>query len=146
MTNHQFRPVSTVPIGPGGQVMCESFTASVSRQNGFTIVVLAGRVALGEATTILRGVFEELPRNGAQCILLDMRELERIDSAGLAELIHLAAVVHDCGGELFGVWPRRSLLHGLLKETRVAGLIYLFDRREPAVQAAERWVLENSGE
>jgi anti-sigma B factor antagonist len=51
-----------------------------------TVVDMAGRLTLGPGPAELRGVLQEAMAGGARKILLNLRELSFIDSAGLGEL------------------------------------------------------------
>lgn len=91
-----------------------------------------------------RAFLQKLDRDEAQCVVIDLERVLLIDSAGLGELTHLAASLRRSGGALFAIRPQRPFVHDLLVQTKVATLMYLFTWREPALAAAERWVLENS--
>jgi anti-sigma B factor antagonist len=51
-----------------------------------TVVDMVGRLTLGPGPAELRGVLQEAMAGGARKILLNLRELSFIDSAGLGEL------------------------------------------------------------
>jgi anti-anti-sigma regulatory factor len=141
MSKFEFRPISTATLGVTGRIVKESFSVAVSEQNGCTLVELAGRFLLGEATSAIRAVFQELHTLGALCILLDLSDVTHLDSAGLGEIAHLSTITADAGGRIFAVRPRRSYLYSLLLETKVAAQMHLSEWRDPALQAAERWML-----
>ena len=59
-----------------------------SRQvDGVTIVDLNGRIVLGEATTALRELLQNLVNQGQKKILLNLADVSYIDSSGLGALV-----------------------------------------------------------
>ena len=59
-----------------------------SRQvDGVTIVDLNGRIVLGEATTALRELLQNLVSQGQKKILLNLADVSYIDSSGLGALV-----------------------------------------------------------
>ena len=59
-----------------------------SRQvDGVTIVDLNGRIVLGEATTALRELLQNLVTQGQKKILLNLADVSYIDSSGLGALV-----------------------------------------------------------
>ena len=62
-------------------------TASTRFVGGVTIVDLSGRIALGEGSTGLRDLIRNLVKEGIKKILLNLRNVDYIDSSGLGELV-----------------------------------------------------------
>jgi anti-sigma B factor antagonist len=138
MKGLDFKPLST---GEFASLRASTrFGVEVQEAKGCILVVLTGSLTLGEATAALRPVSEGLSKYGGECVLLDMCDTTRIDSAGLGELVHLAAVIERAKGGLVAVRPRRQFLHSLLVETRVATLMEVCESRETAVEAVKRWL------
>jgi anti-sigma B factor antagonist len=54
---------------------------------GVTVLVLAGRVALGEESNKLRTRLKEMLGEGKTRVVLDLAEVKYIDSAGLGTLV-----------------------------------------------------------
>ena len=72
-----------------------------TRQNGdVTIVDMSGRIVLGEESAALRGLVHDLLSREQKKILLNMGNVDYIDSSGLGHLISAFTSVRKEGGEL----------------------------------------------
>jgi len=60
-------------------------TASTRLVGGVTIVDLRGRIVLGEETAGLRDLVHDLIKDGNKKILLNLRDIDYIDSSGLGD-------------------------------------------------------------
>ncbi len=74
--------------------------ASTRQVETVTIVDLSGRIELGEGSSILRNTVKELVGKGQKKILLNLGEVNYIDSAGVGELVSAFTSVRNQGGEL----------------------------------------------
>ncbi len=71
------------------------------RENGgVAIVDFSGRITLGEATGMVRAMVRELADGGQKKILLNLADVDYIDSAGIGELVSVFTTVRNAGGEL----------------------------------------------
>ena len=68
--------------------------------DGVTILDLSGRVTLGEGSGTLRDAVRDLVSKGSNKILLNLGEVDYIDSSGLGELVAAYTAVKNSGGEL----------------------------------------------
>jgi anti-sigma B factor antagonist len=75
-------------------------TASTRLVGGVTIVDLRGRIVLGEGSTGLRDLVQNLVIEGIKRILLNFRDVDYIDSSGLGELVSAFTSLRNQGGEL----------------------------------------------
>jgi anti-sigma B factor antagonist len=75
-------------------------TASTRLVGGVTIVDLSGRIALGEGSAGLRDLVRNLVSEGNKKILLNLRDVDYIDSSGLGELVSAFTSMRSKGGEL----------------------------------------------
>ncbi len=75
-------------------------TASTRLVGGVTIVDLTGRIVLGEGSAGLRDLLRDLVREGIKKILLNLRNVDYIDSSGLGELVSAFTSMRSGGGEL----------------------------------------------
>jgi anti-sigma B factor antagonist len=66
---------------------------TIHEVGGVSVVALEGRIVFGEESNALRVKVKSLIAEGKQKIVLDMKEIEYIDSAGLGMLVaaHLSA-------------------------------------------------------
>src|SRR5690242_11352624 len=75
-------------------------TASTRLVNGVTIVDLSGRIVLGDGSAGLRDLVHNLVSEGKKKILLNLRNVDYIDSSGLGELVSAFTSMRSQGGEL----------------------------------------------
>jgi anti-sigma B factor antagonist len=73
---------------------------STRQVSGVTIVDCSGRMTLGEGSGILKDVVRELLSKGEKKILLNLGEVNHIDSSGIGELFSAFTTVRKEGGEL----------------------------------------------
>ena len=72
-----------------------------SRQvDGVTIVDCSGRITLGEGSVILRDTVRDLLGKGNKKIVLNLQDVNYIDSSGIGELVSAFTTTKNQGGEL----------------------------------------------
>lgn len=74
--------------------------ASTRQVEAVTIVDLSGRIELGEGSSVIRNTVKELLGKGQKKILLNLGDVNYIDSAGVGELVSAFTSVRNQGGEL----------------------------------------------
>ena len=74
-------------------------TASTRHVDGVTIVDLVGRLVVGEGTTGVRDLVLNLIKAGNKKVLLNLRDVDYVDSSGLGELVHAFTSMRTAG------WP-----------------------------------------
>ncbi len=74
-----------------------SINASSRQVDSVTIVDLSGRITLGEATSILREALQDLAGKGQKKILLNLADVNYIDSSGVASLVEAFQVAKRSG-------------------------------------------------
>ena len=77
-----------------------SMTLATRDVSGVTIVDLSGKITLGEGGVTLREEVRKLLANGSKKIVLNLAEVNYIDSSGLGELVSAYTAVKNAGGEL----------------------------------------------
>ena len=75
-------------------------TAKTRLVAGVTIVDFVGRIVLGEACDGVRDLVRNLIKDGNRKILLNLRDVDYVDSAGLGELVKAFTTMRSQGGEL----------------------------------------------
>jgi anti-sigma B factor antagonist len=71
------------------------------RQIGDVMVLdISGRITLGEGNVMLREIVRELAEKGNTQIILNLSEVNYIDSSGLGELVKAHTTFHNKGGHL----------------------------------------------
>jgi anti-sigma B factor antagonist len=68
--------------------------------SGVTIVDLSGKITLGEGGLTLRDEVHKLLATGSKKIILNLADVNYIDSSGLGELVSAYTAVKNAGGEL----------------------------------------------
>ena len=77
-----------------------SMKLSTRQVDGVTILDLHGRITLGEGSVQLREAVKDLLSKGSRKILLNLGDVNYIDSSGIGELVSAYTTVHNQGGEL----------------------------------------------
>ena len=75
-------------------------TANTRIVGSVTIVDVYGRIVLGEGSNGLRDLIRNLIQGGNKKILLNLRDVDYIDSSGLGELVKALTSMRSKGGEL----------------------------------------------
>src|SRR5438552_19176711 len=74
--------------------------SSTRQIDGVTVVDLSGRITLGEGSVILRDTVRDLLSKGSKKILLNLGEVNYIDSSGIGELVSAFTTVRKQDGPL----------------------------------------------
>ena len=77
-----------------------SMTFTTREVSGVTIVDLSGKITLGEGGLTLREEVHKLLAEGKKKIVLNLADVNYIDSSGLGELVSAYTAVKNAGGEL----------------------------------------------
>jgi anti-sigma B factor antagonist len=96
------------------------------------IVDTIGELRLGEGTDILRNVIRELTEQGYRNILLNLRDVRHIDSAGVGELMSCYTSVRNKGGQL-KLMNLSKNVHNLLQITKLYTIFEVEDDEPTAV-------------
>jgi anti-sigma B factor antagonist len=101
-------------------------TSSTRVVGGVTILDLSGRIVLGEASAGVRDLVRNLIKDGNKKILLNLRDVDYIDSSGLGELVNAFTSMRSQGGEL-KLLNLTKRVRALLQITK---LLTIFDIRD----------------
>jgi anti-sigma B factor antagonist len=105
---------------------------STTRQvDGITILDLSGRITLGEGSVQLRDLIRDLVAKGQTKILLNLGDVNYIDSSGIGELVSAFTSVKNQGGEL-KLLNLTKKVHDLLQITK---LYTVFDIKDDEASA-----------
>jgi anti-sigma B factor antagonist len=89
------------------------------RQVGLVAIVdFSGRITLGQESAVLRKTVRELVDHGQRKILLNLADVDYIDSSGIGELISAYTTVRGLNGELKLLQLTRRV-HDILQITRL---------------------------
>lgn len=108
-----------------------SMKASTRKVDVVTVVDLSGRIKEGEDITVLCDTIEDLLGKGRKKILLNLGEVNHIDSSGVAALLRVFTSVRNQGGEL-KLLHLTKMVHDMLQNTN---LYTVFDVRDDEAAA-----------
>ncbi len=111
-----------------------SMTLKTRQVDGITILDLSGRIVLGEGSIQLRDSIKELIAKGQKNILLNLGDVNYIDSSGLGELVSAYTTVKNAGGEL-KLLNLTKKVHDLLQITKLYTVFDIKDDEASAVSA-----------
>jgi len=107
--------------------------ALTSREvDGVTVLELSGRITLGEGSVQLRDAIRDLIGNGQRNILLDLGEVNYIDSSGLGELVSAYTTARNQGASL-KLLKLTKKVHDLLQLTKLYTVFDIYDDEASAV-------------
>ena len=106
-----------------------------TRQSGSVIIIdLSGQIKLGEGTAVLRDAVKDLLGKGQKKILLNLADVNYVDSITVGVLISALSSVRNQGGEL-------KLLHltkkvrTVLEITKLDTVFHILDDETEAIAA-----------
>ncbi len=106
----------------------------LKERGGISLLQLNGRLVDGAGDSELREAVEVLVGSGRGRIILDLSEVNAIDSAGLGELVASERRVRAAGGALKVLHPRERVLR-VLDLAKVLPLFEIFETEEQAVSS-----------
>jgi anti-sigma B factor antagonist len=117
---------------PMGEPRLANLKTSTRQVEGVTILDLSGRITLGEASVVVRDVINNLMSNGNKKILLNLADVNYIDSSGIGVLVSSFTSVRSHGGELKLVNTSKRI-RDLLQITKLYSLFDIKDDEATAV-------------
>ncbi len=102
--------------------------------DGITILDLSGRIVLGEGSVQLRDAVKELLTKGQKHILLNLGEVNYIDSSGIGELVSAFTTVKNQGGDL-KLLNLTKKVHDLLQITKLYTVFDVKDDEATAISS-----------
>ena len=105
----------------------------VRQVGGVTVLDLSGKITLGEASGKLRSAVQEA-LGSSKKILLNLADVNYIDSAGLGELVSAYTTVKNAGGEL-KLLKLTKKVRDLLVITKLLTVFDVKDEEQEAVQS-----------
>ena len=108
-----------------------ALTIASREVDGVTILDLSGRITLGEGSVQLRDAVRDLISKGAKSILLNLGDVNYIDSSGLGELVSAFTTAKNQGGEI-KLLNLTKKVHDLLQLTK---LYTVFDIKDDEASA-----------
>ena len=105
---------------------------STRQIDGVAIVDCSGRITLGEGSVVLRDVVKDLLSKGQKKILLNLGDVNYIDSSGIGELVSAYTTVRNQGGEL-KLLNLTKKVHDLLQITKLYTVFDIKDDEAAAI-------------
>jgi anti-sigma B factor antagonist len=109
-------------------------TANTRRVGGVTIVDISGRIVLGAESAALRGLVCDLLAKGHKKILLNLEDVNYIDSSGLGNLVGAFTTVRKQDGEM-KLLNLTNKVHDLIQITRLYTVFDIMDDETVAVKS-----------
>jgi len=100
-----------------------SLVVKPRRLDDVVILDLSGRITMGEGTVILRDQIQKLLASGDRKFLLNLADVNYIDSSGLGELVTSFTTVRNQGAEL----KLLNLTHRVQDLLQITKLLTVFE-------------------
>jgi anti-sigma B factor antagonist len=126
--------VSPRSLVSGGGGISMSLKMTNSEVEGVSLVALNGRIVLGEESTALREKLKSLIAGGKKKIVLNMAEIDYIDSSGLGALVaaHLSAKNAGASLRLCNLGKK---FHEVMQLTKLLTVFDVYDTEAAAVRS-----------
>ncbi len=111
-----------------------SMKISTRQIDGITIVDCSGRITLGEGSVTLRDTVGQLLSKDQKKILLNLGDVNYIDSSGIGELVSAYTTVRKQGGDL-KLLNLTKKVHDLLQITKLYTVFDVKDDEAVAVKS-----------
>ena len=111
-----------------------SLFATTRENSGITLVDLSGRISLGDGSALLRKTVRDLLEEGRTKIILNLGDVNYIDSSGIGELVSGFTAVRNRGGEL-KLLNLTKKVHDLLQITKLFTVFDVFNEESMAVRS-----------
>ena len=117
-----------------GKEVQVSMKAVIRQVSDVTIVDLSGQIKLGEGSSVVRDTVKDLLGKGQKKILLNLGNINYIDSSGIGELVSAFTSVRNQGGELKLLHLTKKV-HDLLQITKLYTVFHVWDDEAGAIAA-----------
>jgi anti-sigma B factor antagonist len=94
----------------------------------------SGKITLGEGTMAIRNTVREVLKNGGKKIVLNLADVNYIDSSGIGELVSSFTTVTNQGGQL-KLLNLTKKIHELLAITKLLTVFQTFDDEQAAINS-----------
>ena len=98
------------------------------------ILDCSGRITLGEGTMIVRNTVRDLLKDNGCKIVLNLAEVDYIDSSGIGELVSSYTTVTNNGGQL-KLLNLTKKIQELLAITKLLTVFQVFDDEKAALES-----------
>lgn len=109
-----------------------ALTIASREVDGVAVVDLSGRITLGEGSVQLRDTVRDLISKGQKSILLDLGDVNYIDSSGLGELVSAYTTARNQGASV-RLLKLTKKVHDLLQLTKLYTVFDIYDDEASAI-------------
>jgi anti-sigma B factor antagonist len=99
-----------------------------------TVLDMGGRIVLGDGSALLRNTVKELLNDNRTKILINLADVNYIDSSGIGELVQAYTSVKNRGGELKLLHLTRKV-HDILQITKLYTVFDVYSDEAAAVRS-----------
>ena len=94
----------------------------------------SGKITLGEGTMAIRNTVREALKHGNKKIVLNLADVNYIDSSGIGELVSSYTTVTNQGGQL-KLLNLTKKIHELLAITKLLTVFQVYDNEQSAISS-----------
>lgn len=109
-----------------------ALTIASREVDGVTVLDLSGRITLGEGSVQLRDAIRDLIGKGSKRILLNLGDVNYIDSSGLGEMVSAFTTAKNQTAEL-KLLKLTKKVHDLLQLTKLYTVFDVYDDEASAI-------------
>jgi len=113
-----------------------SLKVSTRKVANVTIVDLSGKIVLGKHSGEVRDAVRELLLKGHKRILLNLEDVDYVDSSGLAELVSSLTSTAARGGALKLLRVQKKVAEAM-RVTKISSVFEVFDHEGDALRSFE---------
>jgi anti-sigma B factor antagonist len=99
-----------------------------------TVLIVRGVIKLGESAKTFSRFLEEVLEEGTNTVIVDLENIDHVDSTGLGELVGYLQRFEEQGRRMAFVNPGRRL-RKLFELTRLEEIMPIFEDRDQAIAA-----------
>jgi anti-sigma B factor antagonist len=96
------------------------------------ILDISGKITLGEGTMTVRNTVRDILKNNEKKIILNLADVNYIDSSGIGELVSTYTTVTNSGGQL-KLLNLTKKIQELLAITKLLTVFHVFENEQAAV-------------
>ena len=109
-------------------------TISERNSGSVTILDLSGKITIGEGSVQLRDAVRKLLEQGHKNLLIDLGQVDYVDSSGIGELVSCYTTTKNQGGQL-KLLNLTKKIKDLLSITKLLTVFETFDSESEAVSS-----------
>ena len=112
---------------------CRSMKFTVKEEGNIVVIEVSGKIMGGEETTLFHGKIHEYINQNKKQFIIDLANVDWMNSVGLGMLISALTTVKNAGGRL--VLANITKIESILTITRLISVFEHFDSRKEALDS-----------